>query len=80
MKKLLYLTAALLAFASAGATGHTTSERVQIVVRQQPNGEWQMYVFGLPRCPDPKNAQVIFAPDPTQPLEVECDAAEKTGR
>lgn len=79
MKKLLYLTAALLAFASAGATTHNP-ERIQIVVRQQPNGEWQMYVFGLPRCPNPKNAQVIFPPDPTQPLEVECDAAEKTAQ
>ena len=76
-KKLLYIVAALmLTFASADATSRKT-ERVQVVVRQQDNGEWQMYVFGLPACPNPRNAQVIFAPDPTQPLEVECDVVKK---
>lgn len=76
MRRIIYIGAALLAFASAG--GASRKAGVQVVVRQQGNGEWQMYIFGLPACPSPgKNAQVVFATDQTRPLEVECDAVGK---
>jgi hypothetical protein len=70
MRKLLYIGAALLTFAAAGAASR--SDKAQVVIRTQENGAWQMFVFG-PVCPAVGNMQVIYPKDPTQPIEIECD-------
>lgn len=74
MRNLVYIIAALaLVFASADATSRKSGDKLQIVYREQPSGEWQMFVFGATKC-DHKNIQVIYPKDPpTQPIEIECD-------
>lgn len=71
--KLLYAAAALLALTLAAGAAPRTGPKLTTVYRAQPNGEWQLFVFGIQPCSDPKNMQVIYPKDPaTQPLEIEC--------
>ena len=72
MRKLLYIAAAFLTFAASDATGRKSGDKIQVVYREQPTGEWQMFVFGA-SCPTHQNMQVIYPKDPTQPIEIECD-------
>jgi hypothetical protein len=64
--KALYLAASLLlVFASAGASRSTSnSQKIQVIAREQANGEWQIFLFGVPDCPSAKNLQVSWPPRP----------------
>lgn len=65
--------ALILVSATASNVRTSKADKPEVVIRQQPNGEWQMFVFG-PRCEGgQKNMQVIYPVDATQPIEVECD-------
>jgi len=69
MKKALYISILLLTFAAAGATNRKT-DKIQIVYREQTNGQWQAYIFGA-YCPGPM--RLIQPADPsTQPIVIEC--------
>jgi hypothetical protein len=68
MKKAIYIGAVLLAFASAGAA--TRSNKAQVVIREQENGNWQMFVFG-PVC-ESGHLQATAPADSTQPIEIKC--------
>jgi hypothetical protein len=62
-----------LAVGLATAGTSRAGNRIQVVYREQANGEWQAFIFGA-SCTDPKrNAQVVFPKDSTGPIEVECD-------
>lgn len=59
----------LMAFAASGAV--TKGEKMQVVYRAQPTGEWDLYVFG-PRCEGGMKMQVVQPAEPTDPIKVLC--------
>ena len=74
----LIKAAALLGLLSIGILGsgkaaRSSGEKLQVIYRAQPNGEWQVFLFGLNTCNHDQNMQVIYPKDTTQPVEVECD-------
>lgn len=73
--KIIYLAGlTLLTFAAAGASVRRAAvTRADVVIRQQGDGGWQMWVFG-PGCDKVGDMRVVYPADPkTQPIEIECD-------
>jgi hypothetical protein len=75
-KTMFFLACLILAFAAATAGARRSGTDAEVVIRQQPNGEWQMFVFGPP-CASAQNMQVIYPKDKTQPIEIECDNTKR---
>ena len=74
MKKLLYIGATLLAFASAGATGRSSKSHIEMVYQPEPNGDYRLFLFGSDRtlvCEE-KPIQVVQQGDAINPVVIEC--------
>ncbi len=72
--KLLLILAVAFLFALSAPAASRSSDKIQVVYRAQPSGEWQVFVFGVEPCAI-GNTQVVYPKDPgTQPIEIECDA------
>jgi hypothetical protein len=77
MRKVLYVMAGLLAFASAGGTtrtGGTTRARIELVYQPQPNGDYRLYLFGSDKtliCEE-KSITIIQQGDAVSPVVLEC--------
>jgi hypothetical protein len=57
-----------------GEAARSAGAKIQVVYRAQPNGEWQVFIFGLGPCARRQNLETIWPADSaTQPVEVECD-------
>jgi hypothetical protein len=75
MKKAIYILAALLTFAAAGATtGRQPKAHIQIVYQEQPNGDYRLYLFGSDRtlvCEE-KPITIVQQGDAVSPVVLEC--------
>lgn len=72
MRKILYIAAALLAFASAGATSHRS--KIEIVYQPQANGDYRLFLFGSDRaliCEE-KKLRIVEQGDAVNPVVIEC--------
>ena len=69
--KMVYLgSILLLVFASASAT--SKKDNIQLVYREQANGQWQVSVYGTV-CEDMMKMRLVEAAEPViQPFVVEC--------
>ena len=76
MRKFIYLAALFLAFAAAQGTGRS-SNKIQLVYREQADGRWQVSVYGTV-CEDMMKMRLVEPPEPViQPFVVECYHPEK---
>lgn len=67
-RKLILISALVLAFVSADATTRKT-DRIQTVIRGEQNGPWKAYLFGA-SC---RGTLEVKAPhDDTEPIEIVC--------
>lgn len=75
MKAKTVMILALLGLGLLAAGGASRNQsKATFVVREQANGEWQIFIFGAPVCTQKQNFQYIWPTDPeTQPIELECD-------
>lgn len=67
---------AFLAFASAGATTHTTPKaKIQLIYQAQPNGDYRLFLFGSEKslvCEE-KDIKIVSQGDAVSPLVIECE-------
>ena len=73
MRKVLYILAGFLAFASAGGTTRAKSH-IEVVYQPQSNGDYRLYIFGSDRtlvCEE-KDLRIVEQGDAVSPVVLEC--------
>lgn len=74
MRKFLYIGAALLTFAAAGAATSRSKASIHVVYLPQENGDYRLFLFGSDRtlvCEE-KAIKVVEQGDAVNPLVIEC--------
>lgn len=74
MRKFIYIAAALLAFAAAGAATGRTKSTINVVYVPQANGDYRLFLFGGDRalvCEE-KPLRIVEQGDAINPVVIEC--------
>lgn len=75
MSKLFLAALLIMAFAASGAATRGSSDKINVVYRENISGEWATYVFG-PYCPSTMKMTMIEPKNTSDPIEIKCTYKE----